>query len=141
MGVYYIIVNDSKGEFIDPFDFNEDVKLAGLLGGVHGSAVRDLLVFTDSIPKDRQLGRWSGDKIRIHGDHFGPERAEIFQNYQNISFELMAYLYEMYAYHRAEIEQTLKEDQRIRTKLLGILNPEIHVNLAYKLRLLGLIGP
>lgn len=84
MGQYYVIVNLSKREYIDPSAFNESVKLRGF---GHGSktmfALAALLRLTNT---SRPVGRWARDKIVIIGDYdkSGLYRKAI-DEYKNIS--------------------------------------------------------
>jgi len=99
MGVYYIIVNDTKKEYIDPADFNENFKLSGIFQGVHGSAIAKLLCSTQS-PTTYSYGYWSGDSIRILGDNTqDAEHSAIMGAYKNIGFYALAYEFEESAKH------------------------------------------
>lgn len=94
MGVYYIIVNDTKREFIDPADFDENFKLSGIFQGVHGSAVAKMLCSSSRIVQ-YSFGYWSGDSIRVLGDNApNDEYGAVIENYSNISFYALAYEFE-----------------------------------------------
>ena len=88
MGTYYIVANDSKKEYVDPFDFGDPIKKFGILTGHHGKAIASLLIDPQR-DKKYEEGYWSGDKIRVIGDN-NPDHEYVEDNYTNISFHLIA---------------------------------------------------
>ena len=78
MGQYYLLVNVSKKEYIDPHKIHEGAKFYEL---VSGSSMGVLLLFllhkSDAIaygdvedPQNyKYLGHWSGDEVYLVGDY------------------------------------------------------------------------
>ena len=94
MGVYYIVVNDTKKEYVDPADFDENFKLGGIFQGIHGSAIAKMLCNTES-PKKYSFGYWAGDSIRVLSDDApNDEHGIIINKYTNVSFYALAYEFE-----------------------------------------------
>ena len=94
MGVYYIVVNDTKKEYIDPGDFGENFKLSGIFQGVHGSAIAKMLCSTNT-PIEYSYGHWAGDSIRVIGDNAPEdEHGIVVTEYNNISFYALALEFE-----------------------------------------------
>jgi hypothetical protein len=66
MGVFYLIVNPAKKEYLDPYRFGQGAKFVNLLGGGPLTfAVKQLIA--DSGP-----GWWVGDPIILAADDIGP---------------------------------------------------------------------
>lgn len=84
MGQYYVVVNLTKREFLEPYSFGDLAKLrefgtsrSGMLFGLaillansNGRGSGD----ADNIPENSTVlpGRWAGDTIVIAGDYAGP---------------------------------------------------------------------
>lgn len=96
MGQYFIIVNKSKREYLDPDVFDEGSKLAEFGSDSNGvmKALAFLLADNTDIPwQHKLLGKWSGDNIVIAGD-YGPKDeygvnlyAIAIESYKDISKE------------------------------------------------------
>lgn len=68
MGTYYLIVNPDKREYLSADDFDENIKVSGLLRGLHGIAV-SYLVCLDSRGRFAPLGgSWFGQRVMPAGD-------------------------------------------------------------------------
>jgi hypothetical protein len=66
VGVYYLIVNPAKREYIDPTRFGEGVKFVNLLGGGHCTLALKFLI------ADSCAGWWVGSPVILAADDTGP---------------------------------------------------------------------
>ena len=132
MGVYYIIVNDSKKEYIDPFDFDDSVVLSGVFTGVHNIGIAELLVHP-STTKAYEIGYWSGDNIRVLGDNQKSESELVARTYKNISFYVLASVFESHSAFREEIIERAKKHEEILQGLTAANQERNLVNLNYSL--------
>ncbi len=132
MGVYYIIVNDSKKEYVDPFDFEDNFKLSGTFSGLHGYGVTEMLVHPVS---DRKygFGYWCGDSIRVLGDDKEDEMENIEKTYKNISHFVLANVFENCHAYRDEILRRASENPKILNGLKSANEQFNYVNLKYGL--------
>jgi hypothetical protein len=78
MGQYFLIVNKSKKEFLDPRQFGEGLKLAEF--GSNSDGTMKILAWLLSDNNDHPWshpmgGRWAGDSIVVSGD-YGPRIEE-----------------------------------------------------------------
>jgi len=75
MGIYYIIANDAKREYIDPHDLGGGAKFLELFGSKASDALLWLLW-----PHGQQgmKGRWNGDAVRLVPDCTGSYEAVVF---------------------------------------------------------------
>lgn len=120
MGVYYIIVNDTKKEYMDPDDFDENFKLSGIFQGIHGSAIAKMLCFTNK-PSPYSYGYWAGDSIRVLGDGTTfNEHEMVVSNYKNISFYALALEFENDSTIRDEILKRASQHDEILQGLIEV---------------------
>jgi len=104
MGEYFVIVNKSKKEFIDPDIMGDGNKFFDLFSGLHGRALAMLL--TDERKRlgngNELFGSWVGDLITIIGDETELPSSnskcdnyyeEVCKSYKNISIEVLAMLF------------------------------------------------
>ena len=114
MGVYYIIVSDTKKEYIDPTCFDENCKFSGLFQGLHGSAFARMLIDTKS-PVKYSFGYWACDCIRVVGDNTDDDAYyKIVNEYKNISYYNLAMeLENSTEYVREKILSKAKNDKEI----------------------------
>ena len=137
MGVYYIVVNDSKKEYVDAFYFGENIKLGGLLQGLHGSGVAQLLVH----PPTEQMyssGYWAGDSIRAVGDNHESEYEVIKNEYRDISFYILANVFENSTKEtRDKIINISRGNKEILKGLHTVNNEYKYTNLNYSLNKLS----
>ena len=96
MGTYYIFVNDTKSEYIDPFYFGDSIKRRGILNGLHAFGMADLITYVQS-KESKQInkrGYWSGDRIRVLGDDCEKQYEKVKSNYRDVSFYVLANVFE-----------------------------------------------
>ena len=65
MGVYYLIVNPAKRQYLDPCRFGEGIKFHNLLGGGHSTLALKYLITED------RAGWWVGDPVILAADDTG----------------------------------------------------------------------
>ena len=124
MGQYFKIVNPGKKQYIDASDFGENVKQSGILCGLHGLAVGQLICSENG--QHPMFGSWAGDPLIAAGDYgiadqYGiatgsPENtlrnlyfmAE--EEFENISHKAMAALCEYDETLLEEMVQKAKKD-------------------------------
>lgn len=71
MGVYYVLVNVDRGEYLDASPFGEDIKAGGLFRGLHGVAFGRLVCDVTEVPllnRSRRVGSWCGSRVIAAGD-------------------------------------------------------------------------
>ena len=77
MGQYWIPVNITKREYIDPHKFGVGLKLWEQVGVAHGTTTA-MFILTAAMPEPRgggdfeshpAIGRWAGDRIAVVGDY------------------------------------------------------------------------
>jgi hypothetical protein len=66
MGVYYLVVNPVRREFLDPSRFGEGIKFSSVLGGPFCCLALKQLIC------DGYGGAWIGDPVVLAGDDSGP---------------------------------------------------------------------
>jgi hypothetical protein len=66
MGVYYLLVNPAKREYLDPDRFGEGIKFGALLNGGHCALALKYLISDDCV------GWWVGDPVILAADDTGP---------------------------------------------------------------------
>ena len=137
MSEYYSVVNHSKKEYVDPYDFNEDYNLGGIMQGVHGSAIVELLLECPT-SKQYEFGYWAGDKISVVGDSDEEQTANIKSNYKNIAYHLLAKLYER-GKQRKNIIKSAHQDSKIFTGLITAWNENHYPTLQSRLEMKVLI--
>jgi len=77
MGQYHLITNLTKKEFIDPYAFNDGVKLREFGGSGCGTLMGLTVLLSDSDGRgggdfnldNPIVGAWAGDRITISGDY------------------------------------------------------------------------
>lgn len=69
MGQYFLIVNTTKREFLDPHQFGDGLKLGELNGGQVMHALVAMLSSGAEMDGGAVYGRWAGDRIVIAGDY------------------------------------------------------------------------
>ena len=138
MGVYYIVVNDSKKEYIDPDDFDEHFKIDGIFQGIHGNAIAKLLIDTQK-PTIYSYGWWAKDKIRVLGDDaLHDEHGKICSEYKNISHYVLANEFEnSIGKTREQIKEKLQIREDILIKVRQVNAESKYVNLNYMLERLS----
>ena len=106
MGQYFLITNDSKKEFLDPFEFPCSEKFPSILCNEFMSQAL-LWLTVDSKHSTwenlkqyhysfKYVSSWSGDKYFMYGDYEQEEESSLIRtNYNNISIEVAAMLFEM----------------------------------------------
>jgi len=134
MGVYYIIVNDIKKEFIDPTCFDENCKFSGLFQGVHGSSLARMLIDTKR-PVIYSFGYWACDSIRVVGDNTENDAYyQIVNEYNNISYHALAIEFENCTENvRSNILLKAKNNREILRGLFEANNVLKFTNLKYYL--------
>ena len=137
MGVYYIVVNDTKKEFVDPYCFGDNIKLGGVFQGFHGHGIAKLLAYPSSSNK-YNFGYWSGDSIRVLGDNNEEESQKVHSNYKDISFYVLANVYEdSVKEDREKIIQTALQDKIILAGLIKVNREMRCINLNHRLNKLN----
>jgi hypothetical protein len=131
VAVYYIIVNDTKEEYVDPFDFDDNINLSGILNGLHGTGIAHMLVHPASDIKYKH-GYWCGDAIRILGDSDELATQNILDNYANISYYVMASIFES-GTSREEIIDRASNNKKILDGLVAVNRECCLTNLNYSL--------
>ena len=120
MGQYFIVVNETKKEYLVPHDFGDGLKLMefGASGGGTMTALTLLLRQSESAegiggdyhgdPTNRMLGRWAGDQIAVIGDYCPSGMyEEAHDSYENVSIETVLMMAE---------DPFLKQDLKERMK-------------------------
>ena len=132
MGVYYIVVNDSKKEYLDPFDFDDHIKRSGVLKGLHGECTAELLLYPPSEQK-YDAGYWCGDSIRILGDIYEEENEKVLNEYSNIGYPVLARSFEYGQVSREEVVSRAENNASIFQGLIKENEKYKYVNLNYSL--------
>lgn len=136
MGIYYIIVNDTKREYIDPFYFGDSIRRTGLFKGAHGNGVAQLLIQVEDVPIAKyQMGYWAGDQLRLVGDNFDEEHALIKAEYTNISFYIVANVYEQAdADTQHKLLQFIRQNKHYLSQIWAVMQENQHPQLSRALR-------
>ena len=133
MGVYYLVVNDTKKEYVDPFYFDDNIKLGGLMQGLHGPGVVELMVYPSTREKYK-MGYWAGDQIRMLGDNHEEENESIQSQYLDISFYVLANIFEnSIKEQRNEIINRAIDSPEILAGLIKVNSEIKYLNLNYSL--------
>ena len=137
MGVYYLVVNDTKKEYVDPFCFGDNIKLGGLMQGLHGQGIVELMVYPPN--KERfKMGYWAGDKIRMLGDNHDEENELVQSQYLNISFYVLANVFEnSFKEQRKEIINRAIASPEVLNGLLEVNSEFKYINLNHSLNQLN----
>ena len=107
MGQYFLIANQNKQQFIDPFRLPVSEKIPALLNSdlinsllpylIVGSQNRQYLKFKEAgYYTQKYLGAWFGDPVDLLGDYDEEEQSRIVRSeYENISIEISAIVFEL----------------------------------------------
>ena len=106
MGEYFLIANDEKEQFIDPFELLSNDRFPGIMKSDFISNAILWLASSSMHEKwhdlkkgyytTKYIGAWAGQKILVYGDYENEEKCRIIRsNYHNISIEVAAMLFEL----------------------------------------------
>ncbi|QDV18219.1 hypothetical protein Pan153_28760 [Gimesia panareensis] len=107
MGQYFLIANQNKQQFIDPFRLPVSEKIPALLNSdliysllpylIVGSQNRQYLKFKEAgFYTQKYLGAWYGDPVDLLGDYDEEELSRmVHSQFENISIEVAAIIFEL----------------------------------------------
>lgn len=96
MGQYYLLVNKTKKQYLDPHAFNDGLKAWEIVAnGTMLKALGYLLVKSDGggigdLMENQLVGYWAGDEILLVGDYDSSKLyGEASENYTDISLTVL----------------------------------------------------
>lgn len=93
MGVYHIVANLDKRQYLNPHELDSGAKIKEIAGGTVAVATTILLsAWAAELTTDGGndlVGSWSGDRVAIFSDQ-DPEYDEVQDEYENISQRVRA---------------------------------------------------
>lgn len=77
MGQYFITINKTKKEYLRTYTFGDGAKFLEFMSSRRGMKEATMMLLTNGgeslkcyfSPKEKYLGRWSGDQIEVLGDY------------------------------------------------------------------------
>ncbi|GEM_PF-2243153 len=139
MGVYFLVVNPAKKQYLDAGRFGENSKQSGIFSGIHAKAVGLLLYDTKKqLSLTHQLvGAWVGDSVIVAGDNAHPNPVGIqtineenpernlyemaYQEFEDISREAIIMVMTEYDYWIDELVEHAKSNRWLMIELGSIV--------------------
>ena len=126
MGQYYLVVNKTKKEFLDPHSFGHGAKLMEFVSDDKGMLQALAILLADGNGRgggdlssnNPLIGSWSGDEITIVGDYADNGLYNIAdETYEDISVDSYCLLLEDH-WFKQEFESEIRESMKDKTLYL-----------------------
>lgn len=122
MGQYFITINKTKKEYLRTYTFGDGAKFLEFMSSRRGMKEATMMLLTNGgeslkcyfSPKEKYLGRWSGDQIEILGDYAEGDLWDQIQSekskWKDISKETYRALYLNNRWFAEEEKEYLKKN-------------------------------